>query len=101
MAGNFLQYPDQILRKALPVLHAKLNFINSIHRDYDKEFANKGGKIGETLRIRLPEKYTAVQSAVFQAQDIQQDNTSLTVATQTHVGMKITSADYALKDEDA
>jgi hypothetical protein len=99
--GNLLAYPDKILRKALPVLHAKLNFINTIHRDYDSQFADSGGKIGDTLRVRLPEQYVAKTGAVFVPQDINQTSIDLTVATQVHVGLNITSADLALKDEDA
>ncbi|MHB8084274.1 MAG: P22 phage major capsid protein family protein [Dehalococcoidia bacterium] len=99
MANSF-KSPDWILKKALPVLHAKLNFIGHCHRDYDKEFMQSGAKIGDTLRIRLPEQYTVTNGATFVPQDITQDSTTLTVATQKHVGMKLTSADSAMTDED-
>ena len=98
--SNSFKSPDWILKKALPVLHAKLNFIGHCHRDYDKEFMQSGAKIGDTLRIRLPEQYTVTTGAVFVPQDITQDSTTLTVATQKHVGMKLTSADLAMTDED-
>ena len=57
MANTILTL-DKILLKALDVLHAKLNFIGAINRTYDDQFAQTGGKIGESLRIRLPEKFT-------------------------------------------
>ena len=98
--SNDLRTPDWILKKALPVLHAKLNFIGNIHRDYDKEFVQSGAKIGDTLRIRLPEQYTVTTGATYVPQDIKQTSTTLTVATQKHVGMKLTSADLAMNDED-
>ena len=65
-----LKTPDWILRKAIPILHAKLNFIGNCHRDYDKEFMQAGAKIGDTLRIRLPEQYTVTDGAVFVPQPI-------------------------------
>ena len=99
MANSF-KSPDWILKKALPILHAKLNFIGHCHRDYDKEFMQAGAKIGDTLRIRLPEQYTVTTGATYVPQDITQQNTTLTVATQKHVGMKLTSADLAMTDED-
>lgn len=99
MANSF-KSPDWILKKALPVLHAKLNFIGHCHRDYDKEFMQSGAKIGDTLRIRLPEQYQVTTGATFVPQDITQQSTTLTVATQKHVGMKLTSADLAMTDED-
>jgi hypothetical protein len=101
--ANSYQTTDKILRKALAILHAKLNFIGSIHRDYDPQFASSigdGGKIGATLRIRLPEQYTVTTGATFVPQAIAQNDVVLTVATQKHVGLKLTSADLALKDED-
>src|SRR5208337_2383925 len=101
--ANTYQTTDKILRKALAILHAKLNFIGSIHRDYDPQFAGSqgdGGKIGATLRIRLPEQYTVTTGATFVPQAITQNDVVLTVATQKHVGLKLTSADLALKDED-
>jgi hypothetical protein len=101
--ANYYQTTDKILRKALAILHAKLNFIGSIHRDYDPQFASSigdGGKIGATLRIRLPEQYTVTTGATFVPQGIAQNDVVLTVATQKHVGLKLTSADLALKDED-
>ena len=98
--ANSYRSPDWILKKALPVLHAKLNFIGHCHRDYDKEFMQAGAKIGDTLRIRLPEQYTVTTGATFVPQPIVQSSTTLTVATQKHVGMKLTSADLAMTDED-
>ena len=51
--ANSLLSPTIITREALRVLHANLNFIGSINRQYDKQFANEGaspsGKIGPTL----------------------------------------------------
>jgi hypothetical protein len=43
-----------VTREALRVLHQKLNFIGSINRAYDDQFAKTGAKIGNTLKIRLP-----------------------------------------------
>ena len=57
MASTYLT-PTQVTRKALVVLHQKLNFISSITRDYDDSYAKPGAKIGDTLKLRLPNQYT-------------------------------------------
>ena len=49
---------DMITREALEVAHEKLSFIGTINRQYDKSFAKSGGKIGSSLRIREPNKFT-------------------------------------------
>ena len=97
---NTILTPDIILRKCLQVLHAKLNFIGKINRQYDSQFASAGGKIGESLRIRLPEKYVVKTGATLQVQDSTEQYTTMTVATQKHVGMKFTTRELTMSIED-
>ena len=40
--ANTILSPTIITREALRILHANLNFIGSINRQYDKQFANEG-----------------------------------------------------------
>ena len=53
---------DQITQEALVVLHANLNFVGNINRQYDDRFAQTGGKIGDTLRIRKPVQYLVTET---------------------------------------
>jgi hypothetical protein len=56
--ANSLLTPTDVTRESLRVLHQKLNFIGNINRSYDKSFAEEGAKIGDTLKVRLPNQYT-------------------------------------------
>lgn len=98
--ANTILTPDMILRKALAVLHAKLNFIGSINRTYDNQFASGGGKIGESLRIRLPEKYVVTDGATLDVQESTEQSTTMTVATRKHVGMNFTMQDLTMSLDD-
>lgn len=98
--SNTLLTTDKILLKALDVLHAKLNFIGSINRNYDDQFAQTGGKIGESLRIRLPEKFVVTDGAVLDIQDSVEQSVTLTQATRKHVGMHFTSQDLTMSLDD-
>jgi len=69
------------------VLHQKLNFIGSINRTYDNSFANSGAKIGDTLKIRLPNQYTIRTGEIMAAQDT--INTSVTLPVQTIKGVDL------------
>ena len=51
---NTILTATAVTREALRVLHQKLNFVGTITRDYDDRFAQSGAKIGDTLKIRLP-----------------------------------------------
>ena len=66
---NTLLTPTQVTRKALMILHQKLNFIGSINRGYDDSFAKDGAKIGDTLKIRVPNQYTVRSNATLSPQD--------------------------------
>lgn len=97
---NTLLTVNQITREALRILHQKCNFIGSINRQYDDQFANSGAKIGDTLRIRLPNQYAVRSGATLAAQDTVEQNTTLQVATQKGVDLNFTSNDMTLSLDD-
>ena len=97
---NTLLTPDMITREALRVLHQKLTFVGSINRAYDNSFASSGAKIGDTLRIRLPNQYVVRNGATLSAQDVAEQNTTLQVNTQKGVDMAFTSVDLTLDIDD-
>jgi hypothetical protein len=63
--------------------------VGSITRDYDDSFAKDGAKIGDTLKIRLPNQYTVRTGATLTAQDTTETSVDLKVTTQKHVGPEL------------
>lgn len=98
--ANTILTPTAVTREALRILHQKLTFIGSINRQYDDSFAKEGAKIGDTLKIRLPNQYTVTSGATLTTQDTTESSVSLQVATQKHVGMNFTSAELTLSMDD-
>lgn len=98
--ANTILTADMITRKALQVLHAKCNFIGSINRDYDDQFAQTGGKIGESLRIRLPHKFTIRNGATLSTQDTTEKSVTLTQATQKGVDMTFSTRELTMSIDD-
>lgn len=98
--ANTLLTPTAVTRKALMVLHQKLNFIGNINRQYDDSFAKSGAKIGDSLKIRLPNQYTVRTGATLSAQDTTETSTTLQVATQKGVDLNFTSVDLTLSLDD-
>lgn len=98
--SNTILTPVMITREALRILHQKLNFIGSITRDYDSRFATDGAKIGDTLKIRLPNQYTVRTGAALQAQDTTEESVSLVVNNQKGVDLNFTSVDLTLSLDD-
>jgi hypothetical protein len=98
--ANSLLTPTAVTRKALAILHQKLNFVGSINRQYDDSFAKSGAKIGDSLKIRLPNQYTVRSGATLSAQDTTETSTTLQVATQKGVDLNFTSVDLTLSLDD-
>lgn len=98
--ANTILTPTAVTREALRVLHQKLNFIGNINRSYDDSFAKSGAKIGDSLKIRLPNEYTVRTGATLSAQDTTETSTTLQVATQKGVDLNFTSADLTLSLDD-
>lgn len=97
---NTILTPTAVTREALRVLHQKLTFIGSINRQYDDQYAKTGAKIGDTLKIRLPNQYVVTNGATLVTQDTVETSTSLQISTQKHVGMNFTSVDLTLAIDD-
>lgn len=96
MAGNTLLTIDMVTLEALRVLHGNLAFVKNVNRDYDDAFAKEGAKIGDTLRIRKPPKYTVRTGRVMAAQNATETYVSLPVSTQKGVDMDFTSAEFTM-----
>lgn len=99
MANSFLS-PTAVTREALRILHQKCNFIGGINRQYDDSFARAGAKIGDKLKIRLPNQYTVRSGAALSTQDTTETSTELQVATQKGVDMNFSSAELSLNLDD-
>lgn len=98
--ANTILTPDMITREALDILHQKAVFIGSINRQYDDRFANSGAKIGESLRIRMPNAYEVTDGAVLNVQDSTEESQTLTVATRKHVGLSFTAQELTMSLND-
>jgi len=89
-----------ITREALRVLHQKCNFVGNCNRQYDDRFAQTGAKIGTSLNIRMPSKYTVRTGATLTAQDHIERSTPLTVSSQYGVDVSFTSVELTMQLDD-
>ena len=99
MANSILTI-DMITRKALEILENNLVITRNVNRQYDDSFAVEGAKIGSTLRIRLPDRALVTDGAALQTQDDNEQYTTLTVASQKHIGINFTSAELTMQLDD-
>ena len=99
MANDILT-PTAVTREALRILHNNLEFTKGVDRQYDDSFAKSGAKIGDSLKIRLPNKFNVRTGKTLDAQDTNETSTTLQVATQKGVDVNFSSAELTLDLDD-
>jgi hypothetical protein len=102
---NTVLTPTQVTREALRILHQKLNIIGNVNRQYDDEFGKKGRKIGEQLKVRLPNKYVTRSGRTLTVQDtlersVTVSGSSGTAFDQVGVDLTFTSAELGMSIDD-
>lgn len=98
--ANTILTPSMITREALRILHQKLTFVGNINRAYDDSFAKTGAKIGDTLKVRLPNQYTVRSGKTLSTQDTTENQVPLQIATQKGVDTTFSSAELTLSLDD-
>lgn len=87
---------DEITAESLAVLHQEMNFVGTINRQYDDQYGKPGAKIGSTLRIRMPNRFTVRTGRIMDTQGVTEEGQTLTLATQKGVDMDFSSQEMFL-----
>lgn len=85
-----------ITKEAIRLFRNSNAFLMNINRQYDDSFAKAGAKIGNQLRIRLPNDYVVRTGQAVQINATNEIQTTLTLATQMGVDLSFSSATLAL-----
>jgi len=98
--ANTILTSQIITREAQRILHQKLNIVGNMNRQYDDRFAKRGAKIGTSLDLRLPAKFTVRTGSSYSGQNVVERKVNLPVATVKGVGMAISDLEMALSLDD-
>ena len=101
MANTFLTI-DMITNELLRRLVNNLKFTKGVNRQYDSEFAQDGRKIGDSIRIRIPPRYEAVDGPDITGQinDYQDLQETLVLNQQKSVPVSWLASDETLRIDD-
>ncbi len=99
MANTILTI-NLITREAVRLWKNSNAFLQNVDMQYDDSFAVSGAKIGNTLRIRLPNDYVVTTGPALSVQDTAEQNTTLTLATQKHVDVAFTTQERTMQLDD-
>lgn len=94
--SNSLLTPSIIAKEALMMLMNNLVMARRVNRQYKEEFV----KVGSTVTIRKPVRFTVSSGAALSVQDVTEQSTSITVNQQKHVDFSFSSVDLTLTIEE-
>lgn len=98
--ANSLLTLTMITREALRILHNNIVFAKGINRQYSKEFAETGAKIGTTLNVRKPNKYPIRKGTTLVVGGTTEQYATVTLSTQAGVDTSFSSQDLTLSLDD-
>ena len=98
--ANTLLTIDMITREAVRLWKNSNAFIQNVDMQYDESFAVGGAKIGDSLRIRLPNDFTVATGPGLQVQDTAEQSTTLVLATQKHVDVSYSTLQRTMQLDD-
>jgi hypothetical protein len=89
-----------ITNRALPVLANLCVVTDKFNRQYDKEFGQKGRKIGATANVRLPPRYVGTFGPGLNVEPSTENYVPVNVLYQFHVDMQFNTVNMLLDIDD-
>jgi len=98
--ANSLLTINMITNEAVRLFTQTNAFLRTVNKQYDDQFARDGAKIGNTLRVRLPNDYVVNSGPAITPQGTNEQNTTLTVANQKNVPVSFGTAERTMSLDD-
>lgn len=98
--ANTFKFIDMVAKEALAEAHEQSALISTVDRQYDDQFARSGAKIGDTLRVRSPNKFKTRTGNAMEVNDITEATQNITLATLEGVDMRFDHVDLTLDTEN-
>ena len=98
--ANSLLTINMVTNEAVRLFSQTNAFLRTVNKQYDDQFARDGAKIGNTLRVRLPNDYVVNTGPAITPQGTNEQNTTLTVANQKNVPVSFGTAERTMSLDD-
>ena len=97
---NTIITPSWTGRKVLAVASNATKFVGAITKKLSDDFKVDGAKVGATVGVRLPQRFTTTKGQAFQQQGISDVTVSITITDQANIGFGWSSFSGALEVQD-
>lgn len=91
LIANTFATPQWVMRKMARRLTNNCVFTGTVMRDYDDEYKQKGVKVGDTVTLRLPQRYEVTVGAVMNPTPLTDQTVTLAITDQTNIGFEYDS----------
>jgi hypothetical protein len=98
--ANSLLTPSMIAKEMLMAFKNNLKFTKNVDRQYSDQFAKTGAKVGNTITIRKPPRFTVRTGPAINIQSVNDESTALVLNSQKGVDFTFTTQDLALTVDD-
>lgn len=98
--SNQLLTISMITEKSAIVLGNNLVLAKTVNRDYDEDFGVKGAKIGQTLNVRLPARYSVRSGTVVEIEAQTETYTPLVFTQPIGIDLAFTSQELTFSLDD-
>ena len=100
LLGNTFATPSWVMRKVARRLNNNAVFAGNVNRSYDSEFRQRGVKMGDTVKARLPQRYEVTVGAVMNPTPLTDQTVDVTISDQSNIGMEYDSWSATLYVDD-
>src|SRR5438874_1176822 len=98
--ANALITPNWVLKRTGRLAINNLKFANNVDRSYDDEYIQAGAKVGDTISLRLPQRFVTTKGQAFQQQAITDQIVPVTLTDQANVGIAFSSFQMTVDVDD-
>ena len=90
--ANTLATPSWVTKEVARYFVNNLVFGKNCNRTYSDEFIQSGAKVGNTINVRLPQRFQATRGQALQLQNLYDATVPVTLSAQLNVGFGYSSA---------
>lgn len=98
--ANTLVTPAWVMKTVGVLLVNEWRFANNVNRDYDSQYSVQGCKVGDTVKMRLPQRYVVTKGQNMTPTAVEDRTVDIKITDQAHIGLAFSMMSLTLEVDD-